>query len=109
MWWTPWLCSLRTSVSLGLYESALVLAALQGPPWDELHARGDDQRLAQPVADRLGEALLGLGPAGDLDADRQRRLLLDARRRGPDQDVAAHARREGPDHLAHRGREHVDA
>src|SRR3954447_3950690 len=41
MWWTPWLCSLRNTVSLGLNESALVVAALQAPPRDELDARRD--------------------------------------------------------------------
>src|SRR3954453_23659300 len=109
MWWTPWLCSLRNAVSLGLNESALVVAALQGPPGDELNARRDDERVAQPRRDRLRQLRVGLGAVGDLDADRQRRLLLDARRRGPDEDVAAHARRERPDDLAHGGREDVDA
>src|SRR3954469_23851727 len=109
MWWTPWLCSLRNTVSLGLNESALVVAALQAPPRDELDARRDDERVTQPRGDRLRQIRVGLRPLGDLDADRQRRVLLDARRRGPDEDVAADARRERADHLAHGGREDVDA
>src|SRR4051812_34943178 len=112
MWWTPWLWSLRmgeASSGAGFDELRLVLAALQGSPRHELDSRLDDERVAQLLADRVGQALVGARAAGELNADRQRRLLLDAARPRPDEDVAADVGREAADHLAHRGREHVDA
>src|SRR3954471_8848308 len=104
MWWTPWLCSLRT-LAPGwsvLDEFRLVLAALQGPERDQLDLRGDHEQRAQAVADRGGEVRLGLRGdfGGKLDGDRQRRLLLDAGRRRAHEDVPAHARGEGADDLA---------
>src|SRR3954471_2830664 len=108
MWWTPWLCSFRMSLPLALDQSRLVLAALQGAPRDELDRRLDDEDLAQPLADRVGERGVGRRPAGELHADRQRRVLLDPGRRRADEDVAAD-RGEAADHLADRGGEDVDA
>src|SRR4051795_10128650 len=52
MWWTPWLWSLRMTLSLALDQSRFVLAALQRAPWHELDGRLDDEHLAQPLADR---------------------------------------------------------
>src|SRR3954470_2802724 len=115
MWWTPWLWSLRISGRsplggrLELDEFRLVLAALQGAPGNELDARLHDERRAQLLVDRVGEGVVGAGAARELDAHRQRRLLLDAGRAGADQDVAADLRREAAHHLAHRRGEHVDA
>src|SRR3954447_11746189 len=114
MWWTPSLWSLRIvwrdlSRGLVLDEFRLVLAALQGPPRDQLDAGLDHERVAQLLADRLGQRVVGAGVARELDAHRQRRLLLDARRAGADEDVAAHVGGERADDLAHRCGEDVDA
>src|SRR5689334_11894382 len=84
MWWTPWLWSFRMGeVSrLVLDELGFVLAALQRAPRDELDAGRDHERGAQPVADRVGEGGVGARVARELDRHGQRRLLLDAGRRG---------------------------
>src|SRR3954463_364413 len=110
MWWTPWLCSFRKRTPrLVLDELRLVLAALQRLPRHEVHAGLDDEDAAQSLADRLGEG--GIGPCAgrELDVDRQRRLLLDPRLLRAHEDVAAHVGGERADHLAHGGREEVDA
>src|SRR4051795_10638227 len=111
MWWTPWLWSLRMGeVSRSVFdERRFVLAALQRAPWHELHAGGDHERGAQPVADGVGEGRVGPRVARELDGHRQRRLLLDPRRGGADEDVAAHVGREAADDLADRRREDVHA
>src|SRR6476646_10603349 len=110
MWCKPWLWSFRTRPPpLVLDEFRLVLAALQGPPRHEVDPRGHKQRAAQAVADRLGQRLVGARAARELDADRQRRLLLDARVRRPHEDVAGDPGLEGADDLAHGGGEQVDA
>src|SRR3954470_7139856 len=114
MWWTPWLWSLRIGGGLlrgrlVLDEFRLVLAALQGAPGHELDASPDDEGGAQLLSDRLGERVVGARPAGELDADRQRRLLLDPRRLRADEDVAADVGREAAHDLAHRRGEHVHA
>ena len=59
--------------------------------------------------DRLRERGAAAVPARELDADRQRRLLLHAGRLRPDEDLPAHVRRERAHDLADRGREDVDA
>src|SRR3954453_1244384 len=84
MWWTPWLCSLRTVNSRSvLDEVRLVQAARQRPPCDEIDAGLHHEDLAQPLPDRLGQRRVGLGAAGELHGDRQRRLLLDPGRARP--------------------------
>src|SRR5215211_4970904 len=94
--------------SLVLDQLRLVLAALQALPRHELHARPDHQDAAQPLADRLREAGIG-GPAGgELDADRQGRLLRDAGRLRADEDVTADVGRERAHDLADGGGEDVD-
>src|SRR3954452_23276355 len=92
MWWTPWVWSLRNRHlgSLVLDELRLVFAAPQRLPGHELHARLDDERTAQLLANRLRESSLGLHPARQLDVHRQRRVLFDARSRRANEDVAAH-------------------
>ncbi len=92
-----------------LDELRLVLASRQAPPRHELDACGDDEHGADSLTDRLGEVVVALDPGGVLDGHGQRRLLLDACRLGPDEDVAADARREAADDVAHRRREDVDA
>src|SRR3954451_3457993 len=114
MWWTPWLWSLRIGGGLlrgrlVLDEFRLVLAALQGAPGHELDASPDDEGGAQLLADRLGQRVVAARAARELDADRQRRLLLDARRPRADEDVAADVGGEAADDLAHRRGEHVHA
>src|SRR3954449_1488619 len=114
MWWTPWLWSLRIGGGLlrgrlVLDEFRLVLAALQGAPGHELDASPDDEGGPQLLSDRLGERVVGARPAGELDVDRQRRLLLDPRRLRADEDVAADVGREAAHDLAHRRGEHVHA
>src|SRR5919202_4612140 len=111
MWWTPWLCSFRMgrSPELVLDELRFVLAALQRAPWHEVDPGGDHEGRAQAVADRFGGRGVGLGAAGELDGHRQGRLLLDARRGGAHEDVAADVGREAADDLAHRRREDVHA
>src|SRR6476646_4805981 len=111
MWWTPWLWSFRIGYRLDLVlldEFRLVLTALQAAPRHEVDAGLDHQRVAQSLADRLGERRIGRRPLGELDADRQRRVLLDARCARADEDVPADVGREGADDLAHGGREDVD-
>src|SRR3954454_21484502 len=82
MWWTPWLWSFCTDCPFGLVldEFRLVLTALQAPPRHELDVGLDHERVAKSLADGLGEARVRGGPLGELDAHRQRWLLLDARR-----------------------------
>src|SRR5215210_4767241 len=118
MWWTPWLWSLRMwgrpplserSDDLALDQFRLVLAALQGAPGHQLDAGLDDERVAQTLANRVGERVVGARAARELHAHRERRLLLDAGRARPDEDVAAHVRGERADDLAHRRGEDVDA
>ena len=62
---------------------------------------------------RIDSASPGLGVGVDVarqfDADGQRRVLLDSRRRRDDPDLAADRRGERAHHLTHGGREHVDA
>src|SRR5215467_8096378 len=109
-WWTPWLCSFRMSPrdpTLLFHELRLPLAALQRPPRDELDARLDDQYVAQASADGVRERVVRSRVAGELDADRKRRLLLHARRPRADEDVAAHVGRERAHDLANGGREEV--
>src|SRR3954447_3813980 len=110
MWWTPWLCSFRNRHlgSLALDELRLVFAAPQRLPGHELHARLDDERTAQLLANRLRESSLGLDPARQLDVHRQRRVLLDAGPRRADEDVAAHCGGEFAHDLADGGGEDVD-
>src|SRR3954467_8186247 len=108
MWWTPWLCSLRMKL-LALDQFRFVLAALQGSPRHQLDARLDDQRTTQTLADRVREFHTRPGVARELDGDRQRRVLFDARGGGPHEDVAADVGRERAHHLAHGGGEDVDA
>src|SRR3954467_8706408 len=108
MWWTPWLCSLRMKL-LALDQFRFVLAALQGSPRHQLDARLDDQRTTQTLADRVRKFHTGSRVAGELDGDRQRRILLDARDGGTHEDVAADVGRERADHLAHGGGKHVHA
>src|SRR2546423_3228337 len=81
---------------------------MQAAPGDELDARLDDEHVPQPRADRLGERGVGLAIAGQLDAHRQRRVLLDPRRLRLDEDVAAHLLREPAYNLAYRRGEDVD-
>src|SRR5262249_42042729 len=112
MWWTPWLWSFCTDCPFGLElldEFRLVLTALQAPPRHELDAGLDHERVAKSFADRLGEGGVRGRPLGELDAHRQRGVLLDARRLRPDEDVPADIRGESADDLADGGREHVDA
>src|SRR3954471_7624982 len=110
MWWTPWLCSLRNPTPrLVLDELCLVLAAPQGLPGHEVHARLDDEDAAQLLADRLGERGIGARAGRELHVDRQRRLLLDAGLLWAHEDVAAHVGGERAHHLAHRGGEEVHA
>src|SRR5215216_3068090 len=80
MWWTPWLWSFRIGSPRGsvLDEFRLVLTALQGPPRHEVDVGLDDERVAQPGPDGVGKRRIGRRTARELDADRQRRLLLDA-------------------------------
>src|SRR4051794_28332924 len=80
MWWTPWLCSLRMKL-LALDQFRFVLAALQGSPRHQLDARLHDERPSHTVADRVREFHTRPRVAGELDGDRQRRVLLDARLR----------------------------
>src|SRR3954471_3089433 len=108
MWWTPWLCSLRMPL-LPLDQLRFVLAALQGSPRHQLDARLDDQRTTQTLADRVREFHTRPHVARELDGDRQRRILLDARGGGAHEDVAADVGRERAHHLAHGGGEDVDA
>src|SRR5436305_12660358 len=82
---------------------------MQAPPWYEVDLRLDDEDSAQPVADLLGQRGVGGRAGGELDGDRKRRLLLDACRLRPHEDVTADLRAEGADDLAHRGREDVHA
>src|SRR5436190_12237265 len=90
-------------------ESRLVLAAPEASPWHEVHAGLDDEHGADPLTNRVGECRLPARAARELDGDRQRRLLLDARALRPDEDVAADLRREAADDLAHGRREDVHA
>src|SRR3954470_24510217 len=85
MWWTPWLWSLRTrSLRSVLNQFRLVLAPLQDPERDEVDVGLDHQDLAQAGANRLREGLVAGCPRRQLDAEGQRRILLDAGRRRPD-------------------------
>ena len=68
MWCTPWLWSFLTSPST-LDESRLVLASLQASPRHEVHASLNHEYVAEPVADRLGERVVGDGVASELDTD----------------------------------------
>ena len=77
-----------------LDEFRLVVAALQAAPGHELDPRLDDERFAQALSDGVGQRVVGGAAARELDADRQRRILLDAGRGGPHQDVAADVGRE---------------
>src|SRR4051812_49591088 len=95
-------------LSLVLDEFRLVLAALQAAPGDQLDSGLDDERGAQPLADRLRELRAGRRAARELDADRQRRLLLDTGRARPQEDVAAGLREAAHDLADGRG-EDVDA
>src|SRR3954452_1176510 len=108
MWWTPWLCSLRMKL-LALDQFRFVLAALQGSPRHQLDARLDDERTAQTLPDRVREFHTRPDVAGELDRNRQRRVLLDAGLCGLDEDVAADVGRERAHDLAHGGGEDVDA
>ena len=65
--------------------------------------------LAKPLTNRFRERRVHGHAARELDADGKRRLLLDARPLGPDEDVAADPRCECAHDLAHGGREDVDA
>ena len=112
MWWTPWVWSFFTSsasVVVVLDELRFVLAALQGAPRHEVDAGLHDEHGAQALADAVGEALVGVGVAGQLDADRQRGVLLDAVRARAHEDVSADVGREGADDFAHGAGEDVDA
>src|SRR5688572_15829634 len=71
------MAAMRSSPSV-LDELRLVLAALQGAVGHELDPGLHDERLADAVADRAGERVVRRPLASELDADRQRRLLLDA-------------------------------
>ncbi len=92
-----------------LHEPGLVLAPLERSPGDELDGRLHDEDGAQALADLLGEPVGGLGVAGQLDGDGERRLLLHTGRGRADADVAAHRGRERSDDLADRAREDVHA
>ena len=54
-------------------------------------ARLNDEGAADSLTDRAREVGVGRRTVRELDADRERRLLLDARRGGPHEDVAADA------------------
>src|SRR3954468_11100444 len=108
MWWTPWLCTLRMKL-LALDQFRFVLAALQGSPRHQLDARLDDERTTQTLPDRVREFHRRPGVTGELDGDRQRRVLLDAGLCRLDEDVAADVGRERAHDLAHGGGEDVDA
>ena len=66
----------------------LVLAALEAPPRHQLDLRGDDEHGCGCLS-RIASASesSALGAAGELDRDRQRRLLLHAGRLRADEDV----------------------
>ncbi len=81
----PHCCHLST-------QFRLVLTAAQASPRDQLDPRLDDQRAAQPGTDRIGERRRRRRALGELDADRERRVLLDAGRLGTNEDVAADGR-----------------
>src|SRR3954451_6291487 len=106
MWWTAWLWSTRMSV---IYQLRLVVAPFQRAERDQLDLRLNDEHRADPLTNRLREARVVGGLLSDLDDQRQRRVLLDARRRWVHADVAADLRAELVDDLPQRRREHVDA
>src|SRR6188472_3449851 len=78
-------------------------------PGDELDRGLNDEHLAHTGADRVGELVVGLGAASQLDGDRQRRLLLHPTGPRPHEDVAADPRCEAAHHLAHGRGKDVDA
>ena len=92
-----------------LDQLRLVLAALEAPPRHELDAGLDDEHVTQSLTDRVRERRPLRPAARRARRDRQRRLLLHARRLRPDEHVAADPRRELADDLADRRREDVDA
>ena len=87
----------------------LVLAAGEGAEGHELDLRLDDKGAPEAVADRFGEARVHCALGGELDGDRERRLLLHALGGRLHEDVAADRGREGTDDLADRRREDVHA
>src|SRR6476661_2583009 len=108
MWCTPWVWSLRMSLSV-LDELRLVITALQAAPRHEVDAGLHDQHAAQALADRLGQRVVGGRVGRELDAHGQRRVLLDAVRGRPNEHVPADARGERADDLADGRWEDVDA
>ncbi len=84
-----------------LDELRLYSLRLQGAPRHKVDAGLHDERGAQALADAVREALVGVGVVGQLDADRQRRVLLHALRARAHEDASADVGREGADDFAH--------
>src|SRR5215207_3455134 len=99
----------RRDGCLPLDELRLVLAAAEGSPRHELHARLDDEHVAESLTDRFGERVVRWCAARELDRHRQGRLLLHAGCRRLDEDVPADGGSERRHHLPDGRREDVDA
>src|SRR3954454_7734110 len=80
MWWTPWVWMTRMSV---IYQSRLVVAALERPERDQLDLRLHDEHRADPLTNRVGKARV----VRSFDDDRKRWILLHAGPARLDQDV----------------------
>src|SRR5207248_1848383 len=92
---------------LVLDQSRLVVAPAQAPPRHELDAGLDDEHAAEPFADRLRKRGISRFTLRKLDADGERRLLLDALRARLHNDVAADGGDERTHDFADRRREDV--
>ena len=82
---------MRSSV---LDELRLVLAALQAPERHELDPRLDDEHLAQPLADPLGERGVRVAPRASSTRTGSGGSCFTPGAGGPDADVAADRGRE---------------